>query len=205
MGKKIFAKRIFDLIVSLILLLPIISILIIAIVLIRIDSPGPAIFKQKRLGKNGREFVFFKLRSMYENADDLLRYYLDENSEIRGQWDKYAKIKKNDPRVTKVGAFIRKYSIDELPQILNVLRGEMSLVGPRPYLPREKDSLAGWREILQMAPGITGYWQVNGRNDVDFTERLRMDSWYVRNWSLTLDFIILLGTFKVVLLGKGAY
>lgn len=169
------------------------------------DSPGPIIFRHMRIGKNGRPFPCFKFRTMCINADEKLLELLTNDAEARLEWEKDFKLK-NDPRITNSGAFLRKTSLDELPQLLNVLRGEMSLVGPRPVieaeLPRYGDFLD---DYLMVKPGITGMWQVNGRSDTTYDERVQMDSWYVRNWSVWLDFMLLFRTIKAVLAGKGAY
>ncbi|MBF7081583.1 undecaprenyl-phosphate galactose phosphotransferase WbaP [Desulfallas sp. Bu1-1] len=198
-------KRLFDLLLS-IILLPLLSPIMLLIgIAIKLDSKGPILFKDKRIGKNGEEFNCYKFRSMYLNADEILNQYLALHPRAKKEWDKYAKLKDYDPRVTKVGSIIRKLSLDELPQIFNVLKGEMSLVGPRPYLPRERERMEGREDILLTRPGITGLWQVSGRNDIEFNDRLRMDTWYVRNWSLWLDISLLFRTVGVVLGRKGAY
>ena len=169
------------------------------------DSPGPVIFRHIRIGKNGKPFPCFKFRTMCNNADKKLQELLANDPEACAEWEKDFKLK-NDPRITKSGAFLRRTSLDELPQLLNVLRGEMSLVGPRPVieaeLPRYGDFLD---DYLMVKPGITGMWQVNGRSDTTYDERVQMDSWYVRNWSVWLDFMLLFRTVKAVLAGKGAY
>ena len=169
------------------------------------DSPGPVIFRHIRIGKNGKPFPCFKFRTMCNNADKKLQELLANDPEACAEWEKDFKLK-NDPRITKSGAFLRRTSLDELPQLLNVLRGEMSLVGPRPVieaeLPRYGDFLD---DYLIVKPGITGMWQVNGRSDTTYDERVQMDSWYVRNWSVWLDFMLLFRTVKAVLAGKGAY
>lgn len=169
------------------------------------DSPGPVIFRHIRIGKNGKPFPCFKFRTMCNNADKKLQELLANDPEACAEWEKDFKLK-NDPRITKSGAFLRRTSLDELPQLLNVLRGEMSLVGPRPVieaeLPRYGDFLD---DYLIVKPGITGMWQVNGRSDTTYDERVQMDSWYVRNWSVWLDFMLLFRTVKAVIAGKGAY
>ncbi len=198
-------KTLFDLIVSLVLFIALIPFMIILAIAIKIDSRGTVFFSDTRIGKDGADFKCLKFRTMYPDADKILKQYLATNALARQQWEKYAKLKNYDPRVTRVGAFLRRFSLDELPQILNVIKGDMSLVGPRPYLPREKENMPGREDILITRPGITGLWQVSGRNDVEFNERLRFDSWYVRNWSLWLDITILIRTVAVVLRGKGAY
>lgn len=143
---------------------------------------------------------------MYENADEILQKFLSENPEYKEEWETYAKLRRKDPRVTHVGKWLRKYSLDELPQLINVIKGEMSLVGPRPYLPREREKIGSYLSVICMTvPGMTGLWQVSGRNEVAFEGRLQMDAWYVRNWSLWQDIILLLKTVKVVLGRNGAY
>ncbi|WP_243152897.1 undecaprenyl-phosphate galactose phosphotransferase WbaP [Sporotomaculum syntrophicum] len=202
---NLITKTIFDFIVSLILFCLLTPLMLILAIAIKIDSRGSIFFSDTRIGKDGTEFKCYKFRTMYSNADKILEQYLAVNPHARKQWEKYAKLKDYDPRVTRVGAFIRRFSLDELPQVLNVIKGDMSLVGPRPYLPREKENMLGREDILITRPGITGLWQVSGRNDVEFAERLRLDVWYVRNWSLWLDISILMRTVVVVLKGKGAY
>ena len=143
---------------------------------------------------------------MYMNNKEILEKHLAEHPELREEWNTYRKLREEDPRITPVGKILRKYSLDELPQLLNVLKGDMSLVGPRPYLPEEIPMMGERSSIILMAkPGITGYWQVSGRNDVTFNERVNMESWYVYNWTLWIDFVILWKTFKVVLMHDGAY
>jgi Undecaprenyl-phosphate galactose phosphotransferase WbaP len=199
-------KRFFDLTLS-VLMLPILlpTILIIGI-LIKLDSKGPIFYTQERVGKNGKKFKVIKFRSMYTNADEVLKMALEEDPKLREEYEKYFKIK-NDPRATKVGRFLRKTSLDELPQIFNVLKGEMSLVGPRPVTTEEivkyyKDYVIYYYEVL---PGITGLWQISGRSDTSYDERVELDIWYVKNWNLWLDIVILIKTIKVVLKREGAY
>lgn len=169
------------------------------------DSPGPVIFRHMRVGKDGKLFPCYKFRSMCLKSDEKLKELLHNDPEARAEWEKDFKLK-NDPRITRSGAFLRKTSLDELPQLLNVLRGEMSLVGPRPVveaeLPRYGDYLG---DYLMVKPGITGMWQVNGRSDTTYGERVQMDSWYVRNWSVWLDLMLLSRTIKAVFKCKGAY
>lgn len=199
-------KRLFDLLVGIVICILILPVLIIIFVAIKLDSEGPAFFNAKRIGKDGKLFKCYKFRSMYQNADELLKQYLEENPEQKLEWNKFQKLKGNDIRVTKVGQFIRKYSLDELPQIFNVLKGDMSLVGPRPYLPREQKLMNSFYNIvITTVPGITGYWQVSGRSDVTFEGRLKMDNWYIRNWSIWIDMILLVKTIKVVFFKNGAY
>lgn len=165
---------------------------------------GEVLFKQRRLGLNGKEFTCYKFRSMYSDQSFMVDW-LRENPEEAAYYNIYHKYI-NDPRITKVGAFLRKTSLDELPQLLNVLRGEMSLVGPRPYMVIEKKDIGSKSELVfGVKPGITGLWQVSGRSDVDFKNRVDMDVWYMKNWSLWNDIVILIKTFKTVFKRSGAY
>lgn len=200
-------KRIFDLVCSVLGLVIILPLLIGLSVMIYIDDPGQVIFINRRVGRNGRIFNCYKFRSMVmKGGDELLARYLAENAEERENWEVYCKLKGNDPRVTKFGRFLRRTSLDELPQILNVIRGEMSLVGPRPILERE---IERYGELIAdyhlVRPGITGLWQISGRANTTFEERVQMDSWYIRNWSIWLDFVYLLKTVQVVFKKEGAY
>lgn len=171
---------------------------------IKKDSPGDAIYSGKRLGRRGKLFPCYKFRSMYVNGDEILEKYYAENPEKKAEYEKYHKLD-DDPRVTPFGAFIRRTSIDELPQLWNVFLGDMSLVGPRPYLPQELVDMGEHAEdILKVKPGITGYWQVNGRSNVDFESRLLMDVWYVKHRTLWMDIRLLWQTVGVVLMRKGA-
>jgi len=199
-------KRLFDLILTIVGGIAISPILLILAICIKLDSKGDVFYNADRIGKNGKNFKCYKFRSMYVNGDEILKEYLAKNPEAAEEWHKYAKLRDYDPRVTKAGTWMRKYSLDELPQILNVIKGDMSLVGPRPYLPREKEDIGEELSTITMSmPGITGYWQVSGRNDVSFQERVTMDAWYVRNWSVWLDIMYLAKTFQAVIFGKGAY
>lgn len=198
-------KRIFDLVMGLIICIPAVPILILCYFWVKFDSKGPVFFNAKRIGKNGKEFTCYKFRSMYINSDEILNDYLNKNPEAKKEWDEFKKLHDFDPRVTKAGKIMRKTSLDELPQLLNVLKGEMSLVGPRPYLPREIEDMGDYYKIIiQTVPGITGYWQVNGRSDVTFDGRLKMDNWYIHNWSVWIDMVLLFKTIKAVFFSKGA-
>lgn len=171
--------------------------------LIKREDGGTVFFKQIRLGKDAKEFVCYKFRSMQENSDELLQNYLHDHPEEIENYEIYHKYE-NDPRITKIGAFLRKTSLDELPQIFNVFKGEMSLIGPRPYMPNERSKMDDNIDIiLAVKPGITGLWQVSGRNDLDFASRVDLDVWYVRNWSVWKDIVILIKTVQVVLGRKG--
>ncbi len=198
-------KRLFDIIaglVGLILLIPIS--LIIKIISVFNGDFAPIMFTQNRIGKDGKEFKFYKFRSMVPNADEVLFKMLKENKEVAAEYKKNKKLK-DDPRITKVGKFIRRTSIDELPQLLNVLKGEMSLIGNRPYLPREKEDMGKYYDdIIKTKPGITGYWQVSGRSDVSFKERLKLEQYYSNHYGLRMDIKIFFKTFSAVFGHKGA-
>ncbi|ATB70951.1 putative sugar transferase EpsL [Sulfurospirillum diekertiae] len=201
---NIFLKEIFEKLLMF-LVLPLVLILhgFIAFVIKR-DSIGSIFFRQERLGKDGKIFTCFKYRTMYEDGDSILDKYLEVNPEEIEYFKRYHKYQ-NDPRITKIGKFLRQSSLDELPQIINVLKANMSLIGPRPYMVEEMDKIKENRNIIFMVkPGITGLWQVSGRNDLTFENRKELDIWYIQNWSLWMDFIVLLKTFKVVLSKKGA-
>lgn len=199
------AKRIFDFTFGAIFLLVMAVPMLILSVLIKTSSKGPIILRQERIGKNGKRFICYKFRTMYIDAEDQLKKILEEDNDARTEWESYWKLK-NDPRITSVGKFLRNSSLDELPQIINVLKGEMSLVGPRPYLPREEKFLQDYGDvILNAPPGITGLWQTYGRSDKTYQERLSLDSWYVRNWNLWLDLVILMKTALVVVKREGGY
>lgn len=203
---NMLAKRTFDLAAGLIILLVSAPVLILIALAIKLDSPGPVFFTHRRIGRGGKEFNCYKFRTMYLNNEQILKKHLEANPEAKRQWAKYAKLKDNDPRITHIGRLLRKFSLDELPQIFNVLKGEMSLAGPRPYLPREIEKLHNHADSILLArPGITGLWQVSGRNEIDFEGRLQLDSWYVRNWSLWLDITLLIRTVGVVFSRRGAY
>lgn len=162
-------------------------------------------YKQKRVGKNGKEFNCYKFRSMVVDSKERLEKLLATNPEAREEWERDFKLK-NDPRITKSGAFLRKTSLDELPQLLNVLKGEMSLVGPRPIVQKEVPKYEQYiKEYYMVLPGITGLWQVSGRSDTTYPERVAMDMWYVHNWSVWLDIVLLWRTAAAVIQSRGAY
>lgn len=201
-----FVKIGMDVVVSGILLLLLLPLLVVCAVCIKIDSRGPVLYTQKRIGRNGRMFEMFKFRSMYIDGDKRLAAFLAAHPERRAEWRHYKKLRGADPRVTRIGRVLRRFSIDEIPQILNVLLGHMSIVGPRPYLQRERTVIGrNSALIFKVKPGLTGLWQVRGRNDLSFATRLKLDEFYVRNWSFLLDYLILAKTVKVVLQAKGAY
>ncbi len=193
-------KRLIDVSVAgaaLLFLSPAVLLLALAI---KVSSPGPVLFRQHRIGLHGRAFGMLKFRSMYQDAEER-REALEAKNEQAGPVFKI----KHDPRVTPLGRFIRKYSIDELPQLLNVLKGEMSLVGPRPPLPREVDQYHSWqRRRLSVRPGLTCIWQVSGRNEISFDEWMRLDMRYIDHWALSSDLSLILKTIPVVVTGKGA-
>ncbi|WP_321311662.1 sugar transferase [Halarcobacter sp.] len=175
------------------------------IILIKIDSNGKVLFKQKRLGIKGSSFSCYKYRTMYENGDEILKKYLINNPDEVEHYSIYHKYK-NDPRITKIGKVLRATSLDEFPQFFNVLRGDMNLIGPRPYIINEKEKIGKYNKdiILEVKPGITGLWQVSGRNNLTFSERVELDKWYIQNWSLWMDFVIFMKTIKVVFSKIGA-
>lgn len=202
---NVFMKRVFDGVSSLALL----SVLFIPMLLISfaiaVESPGFPLYLQTRIGRDGRPFRVFKFRTMFSDSEERLNDLLQKDEGARRDWEQYWKLR-NDPRVTRIGTLLRKTSLDELPQLLNVLRGEMSLVGPRPYLPEELRQFTTEKLLfLRVLPGITGLWQVNGRSNTNHRYRLAIDGWYVQNWSLWLDIVILLKTLKVVTMREGAY
>lgn len=198
-------KRTIDIIGSIVGIIFLIPLTIgIKIANIKAKDYGPLFYKQRRIGKNGKEFSLYKYRSMVVDADERLARYLEENEEAREEYSTYKKLK-DDPRITRVGHFIRNTSLDEFPQFINVLKGNMSLVGPRPYLPREKEDMgSSYHTIIQTKPGITGMWQVSGRSETTFEERLNMDVEYYYNWSLKTDIKLLFKTIKNVILKEGA-
>lgn len=193
-------KRTLDVIVSLISLIILSPILLIVSLLIKLDSKGPVIFSQLRVGKNGKIFKMYKFRSMVENAEDILKELKNKN-EMSGPMFKI----KHDPRVTKIGRFIRKTSLDELPQLINVLKGDMSLVGPRPNLPKEVKQFDKWMlDKLVVRPGLTCFWQVMGRNSIGFIEWMKLDIKYVEERNLVLDIVLIIKTFRVLFGDKTA-
>jgi exopolysaccharide biosynthesis polyprenyl glycosylphosphotransferase len=200
-GRKNVAKRVFDVLVSGLLLVVLSPVFLICVWAIRRDSSGPAFFYQERVGIKGAPFSMIKFRSMVSDAEALLPSLLDqsEGNEVLFKM-------KADPRITRVGAFMRRYSLDELPQLVNVLRGEMSIVGPRPPLAREVEKYDNWaKRRLLVKPGITGLWQINGRSDLSWDDSMRLDLYYVENWSLTGDVIIMFRTVRAVVSAAGAY
>jgi undecaprenyl-phosphate galactose phosphotransferase len=197
-------KRLFDTLAALMLLVLLSPGFLLVALAIRRDG-GPALFAHPRIGKKGQVFNCYKFRTMVVDAEKQLEQLLQRQPELRKQWQAEHKLRL-DPRVSPLGRFLRRTSLDELPQLINVIRGEMSLVGPRPVvrseLPRYGDQVGYY---LMVRPGMTGLWQVSGRNDVDYDTRVYLDSWYVKNWSLWHDLVILFKTVSVVLTRQGAY
>lgn len=194
-------KRLFDLSLGLLILIITIIPGVIIAILVKLDSPGPVLYKQIRVGLYGKKFILFKFRSMVKSAEKLFEELRFKN-ERQGPVFKIAK----DPRTTRIGKFLRKYSIDELPQILNVIRGEMSIVGPRPPIPWEVEHYNGEsKRRLHTLPGLTGVWQIKGRSHLSFDEMIKLDNWYLENQSLALDINIILKTISAVLSCRGAY
>lgn len=172
---------------------------------VRVNSPGPSIYTSERIGKNGDKFKIYKLRTMWLNASERLETLLHTDENLRVEWERDQKLKK-DPRVTSVGRILRSLSLDELPQIFNVLKGEMSLVGPRPIFQEQIEKYGVYfRDYKKVRPGLTGLWQVSGRNNLSYLERVELDTIYIRHLSFANDLKILFKTFGVVLLRKGAY
>jgi len=199
-GRRAWAKRTLDVTLAAVVLVLVAPLLLLAMVAVRLETPGPAVFRQRRVGHHGRPFTMLKLRTMVDGAE-AQRHQLLHRNEADGPLFKL----RDDPRVTRFGRMLRKLSVDELPQLVNVLRGEMSLVGPRPALP---DEVKAWapelHRRLHVRPGITGLWQVSGRSDSSFDDYARCDLYYVENWSLGTDLSILARTVPLVLFGRGA-
>lgn len=201
-GFSYFIKRVFDLAVSLFLIFLFLPIFILTALAISLDSKGPIFFRQTRVGRKGRLFTLYKFRSMTVNADSLKAGIIAGKS----FQDSVTFKMKDDPRITRVGSFIRRYSIDELPQLFNVVKGEMSLVGPRPPLPEEVERYSREdRGRLLVKPGMTCLWQISGRSELTFKQQVELDKQYINSRSILLDIKILLKTIPAVLTGKGAY
>jgi undecaprenyl-phosphate galactose phosphotransferase len=199
-------KRSFDIVGAALAGIVLFPLVLMAALFVRFESGGPAFFVQDRLGRKGARFRCYKLRTMYQDADARLEALLRDSPTALLEWERYAKLKTEDPRITRVGGFLRRVSADEWPQLYNVLQGEMSLVGPRPYLPTERPQMGALAQIILKAqPGMTGLWQVSGRNELSFEERLQLDEYYVRNWSVWMDVAVLVRTINSVMRGRGAY
>jgi Undecaprenyl-phosphate galactose phosphotransferase WbaP len=198
-------KRTFDIVGSFFGLIFAAPFLGLIAILIKIDSPGKVFYFSPRLGKGGRVYNMLKFRTMYSNADEILNEELANKPELKKEWDQFQKLK-NDPRMSRFGAFLRKYSLDELPQLWNVLVGEMSLVGPRPIMPFQREKYGEpVKDYMRVLPGLTGLWQVSGRNNTNYTRHIELDMEYIQRWSIWLDIYILLATIRVVLSRDGAY
>jgi lipopolysaccharide/colanic/teichoic acid biosynthesis glycosyltransferase len=178
-------------------------IFLILALLVKLDSKGPILYSQKRLGLGGTTFNSYKFRTMYQNAEEKLVELLANDPEAAKEYAVYHKLA-NDPRVTRVGRFLRRYSLDEFPQLINALKGDMNLIGPRSYLPRELPDMGQHAQlILKVKPGLTGWWQVMGRNATSFEERMMLDEYYISNWSIWLDIFIVIKTVWVLISGQG--
>jgi exopolysaccharide biosynthesis polyprenyl glycosylphosphotransferase len=200
-GPQALAKRLFDIVVSGTVLLLTLPVFLVIAAAIKLSSPGPVFYRQQRIGKQGNPFTLLKFRTMVDGADVMLDLLVAAN-EADGPLFKI----RNDPRVSRVGRYMRRWSLDELPQLLNVLRGDMSLVGPRPPLAHEVARYEDWQlDRLEVRPGITGLWQVSGRSDLSFSEMVRLDLFYIENWSLAYDMFILIKTIPAVASSRGAY
>jgi Undecaprenyl-phosphate galactose phosphotransferase WbaP len=204
-------KRAMDIVISAAVLLAAAPFILLIVALIKISSPGPVFYSQQRIGLRGRPFRCWKFRSMVTNAEEVLKHYLSQRPELRNEWQMTHKLK-DDPRITWIGSILRKSSLDELPQLWNVLIGEMSLVGPRPIVDSgeyDEEYIQNHPDVFQLykmvRPGITGVWQVSGRNQTAYIERIELDRYYVQNWTPWLDIYILVRTIKTVLLCEGAY
>lgn len=196
-----FFKRIFDIVCSLVALIILSPVFLIMAILVKTTSEGPAFFAHKRVGKNGKEIKIYKFRSMVTNAEELIKQFTPEQ---KAEYEKNFKLE-NDPRITKVGKFMRKTSLDELPQLLNILKGDISIVGPRPIMEVETEIYGNYRDmLLSVKPGLTGFWAANGRSDTTYTRRRAMEIYYVKNRSLWLDIKIIFKTFVSVFKGEGA-
>ena len=198
-------KRSFDMLVAGTIVLLLLPIFLVVYVAIKLTSPGPAFYRQDRIGRNEISFRLWKFRSMELDSENLLRRHLQANPLLREEWERDHKLKQ-DPRITRIGRILRKTSLDELPQLWNVLCGEMSLVGPRPIVASEIEKYGSvYRQYQRVVPGVTGMWQISGRNNTTYEMRTRLDDYYVRNWSLSLDLYILFRTLKTIFFSEGAY
>jgi Undecaprenyl-phosphate galactose phosphotransferase WbaP len=198
-------KRLMDLAIVIIGGILILPFLLFIALMIKINSPGPILYKHKRLGMNGKHFYAYKFRSMVNDSQVRLQRLLESDPEIRKEWDTNHKIQQ-DPRITSVGRFLRRTSLDEFPQLINILKGEMSLVGPRPIVDEEVEKYGeDFKHIFSIKPGLTGLWQVSGRSDTNYNERVAYDTYYLQSWSSWMDLWILYMTFGAVVRGRGAY
>jgi undecaprenyl-phosphate galactose phosphotransferase len=199
-------KRMFDCVIAGIGFLIISPVLAGLCLAVKLTSKGPVFFVQYRPGRNRKLIPVYKFRTMYIDSDQRLNQALANDPVLQKEWTVYRKLKTRDPRVTPIGRFLRKWSMDELPQIFNVLKGEMSLVGPRPYMVNEMDKLEDAGDVILMAkPGLCGLWQASGRNNLSFEDRVELETWYVLNWSIWLDIILMFKTARAVFVAEGAY
>ncbi len=203
--KRLALKRLLDITLCVLAFPVLFPLFLLLAALIRLDSPGPAIYRQQRLGRGGKVIYVCKFRTMVQNADEVLKDILKRDAALREEWAQDHKLK-HDPRITRIGAFLRKTSLDELPQLINVLTGDMSLVGPRPIVEAEVAKYGDvYEDYCCVRPGITGLWQISGRNNTTYEERVSLDQYYISNWSVWMDLWILGRTVPVVLTGYGAY
>ncbi|MDY5684037.1 MAG: undecaprenyl-phosphate galactose phosphotransferase WbaP [Treponema sp.] len=201
----LLAKRLIDILIIVCASPFVLPVTLIIAILVKLTSKGPVFYGHKRVGKNGKEIKCWKFRSMVTNADQMLEKILAEHPDMRKEWERDRKFT-NDPRVTKLGKILRKTSLDELPQLWNILCGEMSFVGPRPVTESELDRYGKYSQfILSVQPGLSGMWQISGRSDTGYEERITLDTYYIQNWSVWIDIWIIIKTFWVVIKGKGAY
>ncbi len=202
---SVIQKIIFDFVLSFIILVILSPVLVIIAIVIKYISPGPVFYKAKRIGKNYKDIYIYKFRTMYKDAEERLSTLLKSDKNLAKEFNKTFKLK-SDPRITKLGNFLRKYSIDEIPQLINVLKMELSMVGPRPIVKEEVKKYGHhFVEVIKVKPGITGLWQISGRNDMNYSDRVKKDLFYIRNWSMWLDIKILFKTIPTVIRGRGAY
>jgi Undecaprenyl-phosphate galactose phosphotransferase WbaP len=192
-----------DFILGALFLIPSIFIILVVSILIKFDSSGNVFYTQERIGKDKKNFRIFKFRTMVKNADEILEKMFEKNPDLKKEYEKYHKLE-NDPRVTRIGKLLRRLSLDEIPQIFNVFRGEMSLIGPRAYMASELKDISSDADIIfRVKPGLTGWWQVMGRNETTFDQRKKMDIYYINNWSLWMDLYIFIKSFYTLVSGKG--
>jgi exopolysaccharide production protein ExoY len=205
-GRVGLVKRLLDISIASTALLFLAPVFLVIMLMIKLTSKGSIFFLNERVGYGGKVFAMYKFRSMHTNGDDILNALLDRCPKSKAHWEAYQKLP-NDPRITRIGHFLRKSSIDELPQLINVLKGNMSIVGPRPILPNQQDvyGVVNIRHYARTRPGITGPWQVGGRNAVSFQERIKLERDYAENWSIWLDIKIMFRTVPVVLFPKAAF
>jgi lipopolysaccharide/colanic/teichoic acid biosynthesis glycosyltransferase len=199
-------KRIIDLSLAIPALIALLPAFAVIVFFIKRESQGPAFHREKRVGRWGRHFTCLKFRTMIVNGDSVLAEYLQSNPEAAKEWEEFRKLRGHDPRVTRVGRFLRRFSIDEMPQVLNIIRGEMSVIGPRPFLPKElSDVGTAGKVILSVKPGMAGMWIASGRNGLSFAERVKLEEYYVTHWGLAIDLEIFAKCLRALFTGAGAY